>query len=207
MTFGFHDWWYTNFAKRPMILKAYVGEETIDWGTCGTASDPNTIAVTRELSLDGNKDVTLSIERGSADAPVLSWITVESTSDTDRAALKEQLNQAGLLKSEDYSKESFAALTTAVSAGMAQLLPAKSTQAGVDQAATAIQDAMNKLDVSEVSRASLQAAIDDAKKLDITKYTIETAEALSAALTAAEDLLKKTSIVRTELETTKSNLD
>ncbi len=207
VTFGFHDWWYTNFAKRPMILKAYVGEETIDWGTCGTASDPNTIAVTRELSLDGNKDVTLSIERGSADAPVLSWITVESTSDTDRAALKEQLNQAGLLKSEDYSKESFAALTTAVSAGMAQLLPANSTQAGVDQAATAIQDAMNKLDVSEVSRASLQAAIDDAKKLDITKYTIETAEALSAALTAAEDLLKKTSIVRTELETTKSNLE
>ena len=206
ITFGFHDWWYGNFEKRPMALKAYIGDAATDLGTCGTKSDPSTFAVTKDLKVGQKADVTLSVERGNADAPVLSWIAIQGKSEANRSSLKEQLNQAGVLNRADYSEQSFAVLDTAVAAGMEQLIRANATQTSIDQATAAIQEAIRKLDVSTVNRENLQSEVDAAKKLDITSYTTETAEALSAALTTAENLLKKANISRTELEAAKQAL-
>ena len=78
-----------------MVLKAYIGDAATDLGTCGTKSDPKTFSVTKNLKVSQKADVTLSVEKGSADAPVLSWIAIQSKSEADRSSLKEQLNQAG----------------------------------------------------------------------------------------------------------------
>lgn len=206
VTFGFHDWWYGDFEKRPMILKAYIGDAATELGTCGTKSDPKTFNVTKDLKVSQKADVTLSVERGNQDAPILSWIAIQGKSEADRSSLKEQLNQAGVLNRADYSEQSFAALDTAAAAGMEQLIRAGATQTSVDQAAAAIEDAIGKLDVSTVNRENLQKEVDAAKKLDITSYTVETTEVFSKALTDAENLLKKTSISRTELEAVREAL-
>ncbi len=150
VTFGFHDWWYKNFEKRPMNLRAYVGQETVELGSCGTIADPETFSVTKDLALKGNSDVTLSVEKGSKDAPILSWIAIQVKSALNRSSLKEQLNQAGMLDRDKYSDEALAAVDQAAAGGMEVLIRADVEQAKIDQAAAAIKTAIENLDKTQI---------------------------------------------------------
>ncbi len=207
VTFGFHDWWYADFEKRPMNLKAYVGEGTVDLGTCGSKSDSKDFAATKELKLDAAADIILSVEKGSGDGPILSWISIQKKSGADRSALKMQMNQAGALHAADYSAESYANLAAAVKAGMEQLICAEATQEETNQAAAAIQQAIGALNVSAESKAALEESYNAAKALDITKYTAQSAEALSTAIAEIDTLLKKPNITKEELNQAKSHLE
>ncbi len=207
VTFGFHDWWYADFDKRPMNLKAYVGETTVDLGTCGSKSDPKEFAATKELQLDAAADVTLSIEKGTGDAPILSWISIQKKSGADRSALKAQMNQACVLNAADYSEESYANLAAAAKAGMGLLIRAETTQEEVNQASAAIEQAIGALNVSAESKAALEESYNAAKALDITKYTTQSAEALSIAIAEVDALLKKPNITKEELNQAKEKLE
>lgn len=168
VTFGFHDWWYGNFEKRPMNLKAYIGTDTIELGSCGTSSDAKTFSVAKDLTLNANNDVTLSVERANKEAPVLSWIAIQAKSGLNCSGLKEQLNQAGMLNRTEYTEEALAAVDQAAAAGMAVLFRADAAQTEVDQAAAAIKAAienLNKSDVSEVKVSKITVSGDTNKLL------------------------------------------
>ncbi len=182
VTFGFHDWWYGNFEKRPMDLKAYVGEDTVELGTCGSSSDSKTFSVTKDLTLNKNNDVTLSVERNNQklDAPVLSWIAIQMKSNLNRSSLKEQLNQAGVLNRENYSEEAFAAVDQAVAEGMKVLIRADVTQSEVDQAAAAIKTAIENLSKAPEVKVSKITVTGDVKRLLIGKSTALKADVLPA---------------------------
>lgn len=207
VTFGFHDWWYADFEKRPMNLKAYVGETAVDLGTCGSKSDPKDFAATKDLKLDAAADVILSVEKGSGDGPVLSWISIQKKSGADRSALKAQMNQACVLNAVDYSAESYANLAAAAKAGMGLLIRAEATQEEVNQASAAIEQAIGALSVSAESKAALEEAYNAAKALDITKYTTQSAEALSTAIAEIDTLLEKPNITKEELNQAKAHLE
>lgn len=207
VTFGFHDWWYADFAERPMNLKAYVGETTVDFGACGSKSDPKEFTAVKELKLDAAADVILSVEKGTKSAPILNWISIQKKSGTDRGALKAQMNRAGVLNAADYSAESYANLAAAAKAGMDLLIRAEVTQEEADQAAAAIQQAIGALSVSVESKEALEASYNEAKKLDITKYTAQSAEALSTAIAEIETLLQKPNMTKEELNQAKTQLE
>lgn len=205
VTFGFNDWW-NYMSGRPMNLKAYVGNTPIDLGTCGGSGSENRFAITKELTVSANADVTLSVERGNGDAPVLSWISIQSKG-VDRSSLKAQLNEAGKLVAAEYSEASYAAVNTAAKEAMPLLLRADSTQVKVDEAAAAIQTAISKLDVSTESRENLQKDVDAANNMNLSDYTEESVTAFNAAVTKVTELLAKDNISRKEIEDAKAELE
>ena len=144
VAFGFNDWWYESTKKtRPINLKAYFDDsETAaeDWGTYEIKGSRQ--AAVKDLKLNSGSDVILSLERGTADAPLLSWISIQKKTGIDRSALKTQLNLAGALKQSEYTQQTFAVVETAVAAGMAQLLRSDATQVSVSRAAEAIRTAI-----------------------------------------------------------------
>lgn len=144
VAFGLNDWWYDkNKKERPIILKAYLDDsETAaeDWGTYVVKSSRQ-VAV-KDLALSAGADVTLSLERGEADAPLLSFISIQKKTGIDRSALKAQMNLAGVLKQSEYTPQTFAVLENAVSTGMAQLLRTDATQQSVNLAAESIKAAI-----------------------------------------------------------------
>lgn len=204
VTFGFNDWW-SYMSHRPMNLKAYVGDKTVDLGTCG-GSDANRFAITKDLAVSAKADVILSVERGNEDAPILSWISIQGKG-VDRSSLKAQLNAAGALKAEDYSAQSYAKVSDAAEAGMALLLRSDATQDGVNHAAAAIEAAIEGLDVSAGSRDSLQQELNAVSTMDLSKYTKESAEAMTAVIQKITTLLAKDKISKTELNAARKELE
>lgn len=207
VTFGFHDWWYNDFAARPMNLKAYVGDKAVDLGTCGTKDDPKKFSVSKQLTVDANAEVMLSVERGSQDAPILSWISIQSSQGADRSVLKAQLNAASKLNEADYSAQTYAALNEAAEAGMSLLIRADAKQEDVNQAAAAIQSAIGALDISAESRDSLQGDLNAASSMDLSKYTESSAAAMTAAVQKITALLAKDNISKEELEAARKELE
>lgn len=207
VVFGFNDWW-SYMANRPMNLKAYVGEKTIDLGACGGEGAENRFSISKELKVDVNADVTLSIERGSKDAPILSWIYIRAkSSNVDRGSLKEQLNEAAKLNASEYSEASYAAVREAVESAMPLLIRADATQDAVNQAAAAIQTALGRLDISTESRENLQQEADAAGSMDFSKYTDESAAAVKSAVSEITTLLAKETISREELDAARAKLN
>ncbi len=192
VTYGFHDWWYANFEQRPMNLKAYVGSSVVDWGSCGTKADPKEFCVSKELALEANEDVTLSVEDAGKDAPILSWIAIQSK--LDRGTLEALIEASGNVKRADYTKESLKAfdnaagtLTTAVAEARKQLLRADAVQADIDRATASIQKVMDLLVTLETAfhQAIQSYTVADSEK---ALYTKESWEAYQKALKAATDL-------------------
>ncbi len=206
VTFGFHDWWYNDFAARPMNLKAYVGDKTIDLGACGTKDDPKKFSASKELTVDDKADVTLSVERGSQDAPILSWISIQSRQGADRSLLKAQMNAASKLRAADYSAQTYAAVSSAAESGMELLIRADAGQEDVNQAAAAIRSAIGALDISAESRESLQEDLNAASGMDLSKYTEGSAALMTAAIQKITTLLAKDNISKEELETARKDL-
>ena len=190
-------------SHRPMNLRAYVGDKTVDLGTCG-GSDANRFAITKDLAVSAKADVILSVERGKEDAPVLSWISIQGKG-VDRSALKAQLNAAGLLNAADYSAQTYTKVSEAAEAGMALLLRSDATQDGVNQAAAAIQAAIE--DVSAESRDSLQEELNTVSTMDLGKYTQESAAAMTAVVQKMTTLLAKDKISKTELNAVMKELE
>lgn len=207
VAFGFNDWW-NYMSGRPMNLKAHIGNNVIDLGTCGGEGAENRFAISKELKVEANADVILSIERGSQDAPILSWIYIrDKSSSVDRGSLKAQLNEAAKLSASEYSEASYAALSQAVETAMPLLIRSDATQDAVNQAAAAVQTALGRLDISTESRENLQQEADAAGGMDLSKYTDETAAAVNSAVSEIKKLLEKETISREELDAAKAKLE
>ena len=139
VTFGFYDWWY--YKERPVELKAYQNNSEIaDWGTF--TINQKKMQTTEELTVDKAGEVMISVERGNADAPVLSWLMI--TKKLDNTALKNLLAQAASIDRTAYTAEQLAAIDAAIDQAKAQLIRSSSTQSSIDQAAEILAKAVNK---------------------------------------------------------------
>ena len=139
VTFGFYDWWY--YKERPVALKAYQNNSEIaDWGTF--TINQKKMQTTKELTVDKAGEVMISVERGNADAPVLSWLMI--TKKLDNTALKNLLAQAASIDRTAYTAEQLAAIDAAIDQAKAQLIRSSSTQSSIDQAAEILAKAVNK---------------------------------------------------------------
>ena len=136
---GFYDWWY--YKERPVELKAYQNNSEIaDWGTF--TINQKKMQTTEELTVDKAGEVMISVERGNADAPVLSWLMI--TKKLDNTALKNLLAQAASIDRTAYTAEQLAAIDAAIDQAKAQLIRSSSTQSSIDQAAEILAKAVNK---------------------------------------------------------------
>ena len=116
----------------------------------------------------------------------LEDITLSDVEETvDKTALSEVIDAAKAIKEEGYTANSWTALQDALTAAETIMADDSATQEQVDQAASALQSAMDALQVKASASAlnALQNMVDKANALDSDD------EALNAAITAAQALL------------------
>ena len=103
----------------------------------------------------------------------------------DKTTLSEVIDAAKAIKEEGYTANSWTALQDALTAAETIMADDSATQEQVDQAASALQSAMDALQVKASASAlnALQNMVDKANALDSDD------EALNAAITAAQALL------------------
>lgn len=188
VTFGFYDWWY--YKERPVELKAYLdGEEIADWGTF--TINQKKIQAEMELKLKETGEVTLSVEPGRADAPVLSWIMVTKSLNQD--TLKKLLVSASTIDRSAYTNEQLASLDAAVENGKTWLLKSSATQDNLTAAAAAIEEILNSFETDKIVakwKPLLEAALkENTADNSSNSYTAASFGTYEAAYKAVEKLL------------------
>lgn len=118
---------------------------------------------------------------------------VKQAPTVDTSALEATIAKADALEEMSYTKASWDgnkdAIETAKTAAKA-VLEAKESQEAVDNANTALTTAMGKL-VKAGDLKGLQQAIDDAKAVDETLYTVKSVNSMKEKITAAEKVLEE----------------
>lgn len=106
---------------------------------------------------------------------------------TDRTALDEAIANAEQEDLSKYTEETANAVSKALKS--AKELSLTAAQEEIDAAAEALNEAVASLEeIVAVDRSVLNKAIADAEKMDLSKYTDETAQAVVSALNAAKNL-------------------
>lgn len=117
----------------------------------------------------------------------------------DTTALEAALAAAAEVDPALYTEETVAALNEAVAAAEAVLADPAASQADVDAATKALEDAIAALK-EIVKTDALEEAIAKAEKIDTDKYTEETVKALEEALAAAKEVLAKEDATQEEVD-------
>ncbi len=123
-----------------------------------------------------------------------AWLTEalgKLVPDTDKTALDALVKEAEALNGEDYTEETWAALTEALEAAKGVLADAAVLQPAVDAAQTALQEALDALRerLPDTDKTALDALVKKAEALNAEDYTEETWAALTEALEAAKGVL------------------
>ena len=123
----------------------------------------------------------------------------------DTTALQAAIDEAGALKADDYTAESWDAFQEALDAAKAVLGDSEATQADVDSALNALGAAKDALVEAEPEPAkpdttALQAAIDEAGALKSDDYTAESWDAFQEALDAAKAVLGDSEATQAEVD-------
>jgi hypothetical protein len=147
--------------------------------------------------------VRLQIDAGS----LLTAVPDETPGETaNKAALAAKLAEAAehTAAAGDYTAESLAALTAAVSAAQSVYDNANATQAQADYAvfalAAAITGLIPKSAAPGIDASALNAAIAAAKQLDAALYETNSYAALTAAVSAAEKALATAGLTQTQAD-------
>ena len=120
----------------------------------------------------------------------------EVTPAVDKTALQAAVDRANAVDTSKYTDDSVAAMQRALETANAALIADNIPQAAVDNAAKALNDAIDALKEKEVTppvtgadKTALQAAIDQAEAIDRTRYTDDSLAALDRQLAAAKETL------------------
>lgn len=124
-------------------------------------------------------------------------VRTNPSSDVDKSALQTQVNAVQALKEADYTTESWKAFSAALTAANGVLANADVAQDEVDAALQALRAAAQALvpvktepeEPGQVTKSELQAAVNQAKALDLQAYTNASAAALRKAMLAAQAVL------------------
>ena len=160
-----------------------------------------------EIVEDCTKDLTYTVEENGifdANGAVSvsgDSVTVAYNAPADTTALEQAIAAAQGVNPEDYSADSYAAVEVALAEAIAVLADPDATQAEVDAAAKALNDALAGLrPTGSADVSALKAAIAEAEKLNETMYT-------DASFAKVEQALAEAKAVLANLEATQEDVD
>ena len=124
----------------------------------------------------------------------------------DKTILNQRIEQASALVKDDYTTTSWAAFATALAEAQSISAAEDAKQETVNNAADALQDAMESL-VKRADNSNLVAAIDSIKELDESRYQPDSWAALAQALAEAEKVAANRDATADEIEAAYTNLE
>ena len=124
----------------------------------------------------------------------------------DKTALQAAYDEAAGLDEEDYTEDSYAALVESMEEAKAVLDDANVTQDTVDEATDTLEAAIAAL-VELGDKTELQAAYDEAAKLDEDDYTDDSYAALVEAMEEAKAVLDDKNALQEDIDEAKAKLE
>lgn len=124
----------------------------------------------------------------------------------DKTILNQLIEQASALVEDDYTTTSWAAFATALAEAQSISAAEDAKQETVNNAADALQDAMESL-VKRADNSNLVAAINSIKELDESRYQPDSWAALAQALAEAEKVAANRDATADEIEAAYTNLE
>lgn len=124
----------------------------------------------------------------------------------DKTILNQRIEQASALVKDDYTTTSWAAFATALAEAQSISAAEDAKQETVNNAADALQDAMESL-VKRADNSNLVAAIDSIKELDESRYQPDSWAALAQALAEAEKVAANRDATADEIEAAYTKLE
>ena len=140
----------------------------------------------------------------------------EEPEEVDTSDLEELVEEANGFDAEDYTEESFAALTAAIVVAEEILADEEATEEQVNNALDILQTAIDELDAieeptpepePETDVSELKEAVEEAEGYDAEEYTEASFAALVAALDKAEAVLANEEATQEEVDTALEELD
>ncbi len=129
---------------------------------------------------------------------------IEAIKASLKAELTEAIENANSVATEDYTSDSVAALTEAVTNGTTTLNDESASIEDLQNAIKNITDAMSAL---IPDKTALQSKVDEANALDTTGYTEETVKALKEKINNAQTVLDNENATVEEIKTAQADLE
>ncbi len=129
---------------------------------------------------------------------------IEAIKASLKAELTEAIENANSVATEDYTSDSVAALTEAVTNGTTTLNDESASIEDLQNAIKNITDAMSAL---IPDKTALQSKVDEANALDTTGYTEETVKALEEKINNAQTVLDDPDATVEEIKTAQADLE
>ncbi len=129
---------------------------------------------------------------------------IEAIKASLKAELTEAIENANSVATEDYTSDSVAALTEAVTNGTTTLNDESASIEDLQNAIKNITDAMSAL---IPDKTALQSKVDEANALDTTGYTEETVKALEEKINNAQTVLDDENATVEEIKTAQADLE
>ncbi len=129
---------------------------------------------------------------------------IEAIKASLKAELTEAIENANSVAAEDYTSDSVAALTEAVTNGTTTLNDESASIEDLQNAIKNITDAMSAL---IPDKTALQSKVDEANALDTTGYTEETVKALEEKINNAQTVLDDENATVEEIKTAQADLE
>ena len=117
----------------------------------------------------------------------------------DKTALEALIDEAEALKEADYTADTWAAFEEALNAAQTVAADADALQGEIDDAAEALESAMEAL-VERGDKTALEALIDEAEALKEADYTADTWAAFEEALNAAQTVAADAEALQGEID-------
>ena len=142
------------------------------------------------------------------DTAIKGLVKRDPQSTVDKSGLQSQVNAVQGLKEADYTAESWKAFSAALAAANGVLANEQAAQDEVNAALQALSSAAQALvpvktepeEPGKVTKSELQAAVNQAKALDLQAYTNASAAALRKAMLAAQAVLDNEQATQEEVD-------
>lgn len=198
-----------NFAELNALIEQYKDKTQDNFTDKSWQAFQDALNAAKEIAKNENENVTQAEVDEAKDALQSAFEGLkENTSDeTDFTKLNELLAECEALNEDDYTKASWEVFAKAHSEAQAVAGNKDATQAEVNNAKNALQDAKDALKTNrEESLEALENLIAEYKDMQQDNYTQESWDAFQQALKDAQDIIKNENATIEELNAAKEKL-
>lgn len=198
-----------NFAELNALIEQYKDKTQDNYTDESWQAFQDALNAAKEIAKNENENVTQAEVDEAKDALQSAFEGLkENTSDeTDFTKLNELLTECEALNEDDYTKASWEVFAKAHSEAQAVAANKDATQAQVNNAKNALQEAKDALKTNrEESLEALENLIAEYKDMQQDNYTQESWDAFQQALKDAQDIIKNENATIEELNAAKEKL-